>query len=56
MGQPENPKSKILGLLEVRKHRGLTGDVAIQFWIVTALECLLQAELQRIEKKERDAT
>ena len=54
MGQPENTKSRILGLLEVRKHRGLTGDMAIQLWIVTALECLLQAELQRIEKREKD--
>ena len=54
---PASPqKSVIIGLLEVRKHRGLSGDIAIQVWIVSALECLLQAELDRIEKRERDAT
>lgn len=52
----ENTKSQILGLLELRKHRGLVGDVAIRTWVVSALECLLQAELQRIEKREKDAS
>ena len=52
----ENTKSQILGLLEVRKCRGLSGDIAIRTWVVSALECLLQAELERIEKRERDRT
>lgn len=54
MAQAENTKSQIRGLLEIRRHRGLANG-AIQAWIVDALDCLLQAELDRIEKRERDA-
>lgn len=50
----ENTKSKILGLLETRRTRGLVGDAAIQAWAVASLECLLEAELARIEKREVD--
>ncbi len=54
MAQEENAKSRILGLLEVRKHRGLSGQAAINEWIVASLECLLEAEMARIEKRELD--
>ena len=50
-----NTKSQILALLALRK-RGMIGDAAISAWIVNSLEVLLQAELQRIEKRETDAT
>jgi len=53
-GQQENTKSKVTGLLEIRKHRGLDGTAAIQAWVIGALECLLEAELARIEKREID--
>lgn len=52
----ENTKPKIQGLLEIRKLRGLIGQPAINEWIVTSLECLLECELARIEKKEKDAS
>lgn len=52
----ENAHSKIFGLLETRRVRGLSGQPAINEWIVTALECLLEAELARIEKREKDAS
>lgn len=45
-------RSIIIGLLEVKRHRGLQGP-AIQVWATAALEVLLQAELDRIEEKER---
>lgn len=54
MAETENAKSKILGLLDVRKHRGLTGQAAINEWIVASMECLLEAELARIIKRETD--
>jgi hypothetical protein len=53
-GQPQNTKSKIVGLLEIRKHRGLEGRVATESWIMAALETLIEAELARIEKREKD--
>lgn len=53
-GQQENTKSKIQGLLDVRKFRGLDGAPAIQAWVIGALECLLEAEMARIEKREID--
>lgn len=53
-GQQENTKWKIVGLLEIRKHRGLDGRVATESWIMAALETLIEAELARIEKKEKD--
>jgi len=56
MAETENAKSKILGLLETRKHRGLSGQAAINEWIVSAIEVLLEHELAKIEKKEVDAT
>lgn len=52
----ENTKPKIQGLLEIRKLRGLIGQPAINEWIVTSLECLLECELARIEKREKDAS
>lgn len=51
---PENTKSKILGLLEIKRRRGLEGQAAVQAWAVNAIECLLEAELARIEKREVD--
>lgn len=55
-GQQEDTKSRIQALLNVKKFRGLEGTAAIQAWAVASLECLLEAELARIEKRERDAT
>lgn len=52
----DDTKAKIIGLLEVRKHRGLEGRAAIDAWVINSLECLLQAELARIEKREKDAS
>lgn len=56
MAEQENAKSRILGLLETRKHRGLSGQAAINEWIVASLEVLLEDELARIIKREKDAT
>lgn len=53
MAETQNAKSKIIGLLEVRKHRGLTGQNAINQWITDALEVLLEAELQRLAHQEQ---
>lgn len=53
-GQQENTKQKIMGLIEIRKHRGLEGRVATESWIMAALETLIEAELARIEKREID--
>ena len=51
----ENTKSRIQGLIALRQ-RGMVGNAAITAWMVNALDVLLQAELERIEKRERDAT
>jgi hypothetical protein len=45
-------KHQILGLLEVRNRRGLSGSAHEQ-WIETALDILLRAELKRIEQREK---
>lgn len=55
-GQPENTKCKIVGLLAVKQIRGLRGNSAVSQWSLEALEILLHAELQRILKKEKDAS
>jgi hypothetical protein len=49
-----NLKSQIVGLLSVKRQRGLVGDNAIQNWTTAALEVLLQAELERIEATKGD--
>ncbi len=53
-GKSQNTKSKILGLIEIERHRGLNTHTAFEVWTVMAIECLLEAELARIEKKELD--
>lgn len=53
-GQQEDTKSKIQGLLNTRKFRGLESQQAVQAWVVGSIECLLEAELCRIEKREKD--
>lgn len=51
----KNIKSRIMGLLEIKQQRrGLEGQAAVQAWAVNAIECLLEAELARIEKREVD--
>lgn len=52
----QNPKTKIQALLDIRRLRGLSGQAAINEWIVTGIEVLLEAELARLEKKEIDAS
>jgi hypothetical protein len=42
-------KHQILGLLEIRKHRGLAGIGAREAWIMDAIEILLRCELEREE-------
>ncbi len=53
-GQPENTKSKIIGLLTTKQIRGLRGSSAVAQWQLEAMEVLLTAELGRILKKEKD--
>lgn len=52
----EDNKSKIQGLLDIRKLRGLEGRAAIDAWLVASIECLLECEMARIEKREKDAS
>ncbi len=51
MAETEALKPKIQGLLATVKYRGLEGQAAINQWTTSALECLLQAELARIETR-----
>lgn len=55
-GQPENTKCRIVGLLATKQIRGLKGSSAVAQWSLEALEVLLNAELGRILKKEKDAS
>jgi hypothetical protein len=49
-GQQENPlKSKIQGLLTTSQIRGLSGQAAINEWLVLSMEALLQSELDRLK-------
>lgn len=48
MAETEAVKPKIQGLLATMKYRGLEGRAAIDKWTTSALEVLLQAELERI--------
>ena len=50
----ENTKSRIVGLIATRRIRGLKGASAATEWSLAALEILLEAELARIEKREKD--
>lgn len=52
----ENTKDRIIGLLATKQIRGLRGSTAVTQWNLEALEVLLQAELARILKKEKDAS
>lgn len=45
-------RSVILGLLEIKRRRGLQGQQALLAWTTSAIEILLQAELERIEREE----
>lgn len=49
-------RSQIIGLLEIRKRRGLQGISAREAWVMDAIEVLLRAELARIEKEKPDET
>lgn len=43
-------KSRIQGLLNIKCIRGLRGE-ARQQWLIEAIEILLRAELDRLEKE-----
>ncbi len=43
---------QILGLLEIKYHRGICGVKATEAWIMEALEVLLRAELKRQEREK----
>lgn len=45
-------KHQIIGLLNIREHRGLIGIGAREQWIMSALEILLRAELERSQKED----
>lgn len=50
----KNVKCQIVGLLTIADHKPPINHVGKENWTRMALETLLRAELERIEKREKD--